>query len=121
MKIKKINYITNEIMAEYDAIAEACLANEITKRAVAVQLNKTCLQFDRGNGFYFGYSPINRWVIECYDNVSGNLLGVYSSIKEAGRKTGVLSQYISYQCRLNKTFNGMRAGSTGLWFKKVML
>lgn len=55
MKIKKINYITNEIMADYDTIAEACLDNEITKRAVTVQLNKKCLQFDRGNGFYFGY------------------------------------------------------------------
>ena len=121
MKIKKFNYVTNEIIAEYGTIAEACLTNEITKRAVIVQLNKTCLQFDRGSGFYFGYSPINRWVIECYDNISGELLGVYGSVKEAEKQTGVLAQNISHQCRLNKPFNDRRTGSTGLWFKKVKL
>lgn len=121
MTIKKFNYITNDVMAEYDNISEACLDNEITKRAVTVQLNKTCLQFDRGNGFYFGYSPINRWVIECYDNISGELLGVYGSVKEAKKQTGVLAQHISHQCRLNKPLNDRRMGSTGLWFKKVKL
>lgn len=121
MKIKKFNYATNEVIAEYDTVAEACLANGITKRAVTVQLNKTCLQFDRGSGFYFGYSPINRWVIECYDNVSGDLLGVYGLAKEAGKKTGVLAPHISHQCRLNKPFNARIMGSTGLWFKKVKL
>ena len=121
MTIKKFNYVTNEALAEYDTIAEACLDNEITRRAITVQLNKTCLQFDRGSGFYFGYSPINRWVIECYDNVSGELLGAYGSVKEAEKQTGVLAQHISHQCRLNKPFNARRAGSTGLWFKKVKL
>lgn len=119
MILKKFNYVTNDLLADYATIADACFDNEITKRAVRVQLGKTCLQFDRGNGFYFGYYPINRWVIECYDNVSGELLGVYGSVKEAGQKTGVLDQHISHQCRLNKPFNARRMGSTGLWFKKV--
>lgn len=120
LKINKYDYITNELLASYDSIQEASFDNRICYGTIYNQMKKICLQFDTGRGFYFGYSPISRYVIECYDNESRTLLGVYGSVKEASQKTGVLNQQISWQCRKNLDFNKRAMGSTGLWFKKVL-
>lgn len=120
MKINKYNWLTNELLASYNTIQEAVFGEHVCYGTIYRQLEKPVLEVNRGRNFYFGYEPKKRWLIECYDNETRELLGVYSSVKEASEKTGVLDQHISYQCRLNKPFNKRTMGCTGLWFVKKL-
>lgn len=118
--VNKYNYVTNEIMDSYSSIQCASFDNKISYGTIYRQMTKNILEFDSGRGFYFGYSPISRYVIECYDNWTRELLGVYGSMKEASEKTGVSSAQISWQCRKNLPFNKRAMGCTGLWFVKKL-
>lgn len=120
MRINKYNWLTNELLASYNTIQEAVFAEHICYGTIWNQLEKPVLEVNRGRSFYFGYEPKKRYLIECYDNETRELLGVYSSVKEASEKTGILDQHISYQCRLNKPFSKRCMGCTGLWFVKKL-
>lgn len=117
-KIYKYNYITNEVLDVYDSIKLASEKNNISYVTIYDQLKKQKLYLDFMGGFYFGYSPKETVKIYCYDNESLNLLGVYSSVKNASKKTGVLENVISYQCKLKTKLNNRIKGSTGLFFEK---
>lgn len=120
MRINKYDWLTNELLASYNTIQEAVFAEHICYGTIWKQLEKPILEVNRGRSFYFGYEPKKRYVIECYDNETRELLGVYGSVKEASEKTGVIDQQISWQCRLNKPFNKRCMGCTGLWFVKKL-
>lgn len=120
MRINKYDWLTNELLASYNTIQEAVFAEHICYGTIWKQLEKPVLEVNRGRSFYFGYEHKKRYLIECYDNETRELLGVYSSVKEASEKTGVLDQHISYQCRLNKPFSERCMGCTGLWFVKKL-
>lgn len=120
MKINKYDWITNEVLATYDSISEAMFENHVCYGTIYKQLTKPVLEINRGRDFYFGYSPAKRYIIEVYDNETRELLGRYTSIKQASERTGVSQNQIQWQVKQNKPFDNRKMGSTSLWFVKKL-
>lgn len=117
-RLYKYDYITNEILDTYDSIKTASEKNKVSYVTIYNQLKKHKLYLDFMGGFYFGYSPKETVKVYCYDNESLELLSVYSSVKVASQKTGVLQSVISYQCKIKTDLKNRVKGSTGLFFEK---
>lgn len=118
--IYKYDYLSGNVLQQYESISEAAKDNDMTYVAVMKMLQQNILKYPRRD-YYFGYKPKKRWVIRCYDNESRILLGTYKNVKDAAAKTGVNDQHISWQCRRNISFNKRYLGSTGLWFTREVI
>ena len=118
--INKYDYLSGELLQQYESITDAASDNNLTYVSVMKMLQQNMLKYPRRD-YYFGYKPKKRWVIRCYDNESRYLLGIYKNIKDAAVKTGVNAQHIAWQCRRDIDFNKRYLGCTGLWFTREVI
>lgn len=118
--INKYDYITGEILASYDSIKDASIANSISYHTIYDELKRDRLEYPR-RSYYFGYTPKPRWVICCYDNELWDLLGTYRNIKIASYKTGVDFRLIQWQIDKDLDFKDRRCGCTGLFFRRELI
>lgn len=118
--INKYDYLTGEIIKSYYTIDEACIDNHMCYMTIWKELQKEVLEYHR-RVFYFGYAPKPRYVINCYDNETMELLGTYKTLKEAEEKTGVKWRNIWYQTNKDLPLNERKIGCTGLFFQRVLI
>lgn len=118
--ITKFDYLTGEVLQQYETIKEASIDNHITYVAVTKMLQQDIIKYPRRD-WYLGYSPKKRWCIKCYDNESWELLGTYKNEKDASAKTGVNAQHIGWVVRKDLDFRKRYCGSTGLFFRREVI
>ena len=118
--INKYDYMSGELLQQYESISEAANDNNLTYVAVMKQLQQDILKYPRRD-YYFGYKPKKRWIIVCYDNETRYELGRYKNLQDADENTGVSWQQISWQVRKDLQFNKRVMGSTGLWFRREVI
>lgn len=116
----KYDYLTGKVLARYETIKEASIDNHIGYHTIYKELHQKRLEYPRRD-YYFGYSPKPRWVINCYDNETLQLLGSYRNIKQASYFTGVDFRVIQHQIDKNVPFNKRIMGCTGLWFTREVI
>ena len=118
--INKYDYMTGELLQQYNNITEASKDNNMTYAGVMKMLQQDILKSPRRD-YYFGYEPKKRYIIVCYDNETREELGRYKNAMDASKKTGVDWQHIGWQIRKDLPFDKRYIGCTGLWFKRMTI
>lgn len=119
--INKYNLITGEKLASYDTLTECAKANNLSVGAVSKMLQQKEIKIPRRD-YYISYTPNKpRTVIEVFDNMYFDKLGTYINIKEASKRTGVITQVIQNQVAKDVPIRNAVCGSTGLWFRRVVI
>ena len=119
-KLYKYDYLTGQILKEYNTLQEASIDNNVTQQAISKSLRTDIIKYPRKD-YYISDKPKPRWVIIVYDNETRLELGRYKTIKDAAVATGVNWQQIEWQIAKDLPFNDRRMGSTSLWFVRKTL
>ena len=118
--INKYDYMSGKLLQQYRSITEAANDNAMTYVGVMKMLQQDTLKYPRRD-FYFGYKPKKRWIVVCYDNETRLELGRWKNARDASVATGVHEQHVGWQLRRDRQFNKRYMGSTGLWFKRIVI
>lgn len=118
--IMKYDYLTGDVLAKYETIKDASIDNHIGYHTIYKELHQKKLEYPRRD-YYFGYEPKPRWVINCYDNETLQLLGSYRNIKQASYFTGVCQQVIQWNIERDLPLRERKIGCTGLFFKREVI
>ena len=118
--IYKYDYMSGNVLQQYDTIKEAAIDNNMSYVGVMKMLQQETLKQPR-HDFYFGYKPKKRPIVVCFDNEIRIELGRWKNARDASVATGVNEQQIGWQIRRDLPFNKRYMGSTGLWFKRIII
>ena len=119
--IYKFSLLDNSVLGRYYSIQEAADANGLSYRAVHRQVRGE-KNFKRNRlPYYFSEKAQTHKVIAVYDNMYLEEVGRYWSIQNASDSTGVDRCTIINQLDKDKPFSDRYCGSTGLFFKWIMI